>query len=141
METLQKLGTHTQIVFQYTYRVSHNTWDYKNALELPLNDKVESWEVTHFEAKDHTFQTRGAGSVRLWCVDFFVINFSKPPTTQNLDDFIYVVILANFCQTLAQPTEHLQKWPTHLWSALFIFYTLDVLRFGLNVLKIKFFDI
>jgi hypothetical protein len=29
-------------------------------------------------------------------VDFFVINFSKNPTTQNLDDFIYVVILPNF---------------------------------------------
>jgi hypothetical protein len=29
-------------------------------------------------------------------VDFFVINYSKKPTTQNLDDFIYVVILPNF---------------------------------------------
>jgi hypothetical protein len=28
-------------------------------------------------------------------VDIFVINFSKKPTTLNLDDFIYVVILAN----------------------------------------------
>jgi hypothetical protein len=24
-----------------------------------LNDNIESWEVSHFEAKDHTFQTRG----------------------------------------------------------------------------------
>jgi hypothetical protein len=68
--------------------VSHNTWDYKNALGRPLNDNIESWEVSHFEAKYHTFQTRQ--------VDFFVINFSKNPTTQNLDDFIYGVILANF---------------------------------------------
>jgi hypothetical protein len=75
------------------YRVSHNTWDYKNALGRPLNDNIESWELSHFEAKDHTFQTR---CVRFGCVDFFVINFSKNPTTQNLDDFIYVVILANF---------------------------------------------
>jgi hypothetical protein len=37
------------------YRVSHNTWDYKNALGRPLNDNIESWEVSHFEAKDHTF--------------------------------------------------------------------------------------
>jgi hypothetical protein len=43
----------------FFYRVSHNTWDYKNALGRPLNDNVESWEVSHFEAKDHTFQTRG----------------------------------------------------------------------------------
>jgi hypothetical protein len=41
------------------YRVSHNTWDYKNALGRPLNHNVQSWEVSHFEAKDHTFQTRG----------------------------------------------------------------------------------
>jgi hypothetical protein len=33
--------------------VSHNTWDYKNALERPLNDNIESWEVSHFEAKYH----------------------------------------------------------------------------------------
>jgi hypothetical protein len=46
----------------YVYRVSHNTWDYKNALGRPLNDNVQSWEVSHFEAKDHTFQTRGAVS-------------------------------------------------------------------------------
>jgi hypothetical protein len=39
------------------YRVSHNTWDFKNALGRPLNDNVESWEVSHFEAKDHIFQT------------------------------------------------------------------------------------
>jgi hypothetical protein len=39
--------------------VSHNTWDYKNALGRPLNDNIESWKVSHFEAKDHTFQTRG----------------------------------------------------------------------------------
>jgi hypothetical protein len=38
------------------YRVSHNTWDYKNALGRPHNDNIESWEVSHFEA---TFQTRG----------------------------------------------------------------------------------
>jgi hypothetical protein len=122
------------------YRVSHNTWDYKNALERPLNDNIESWEVSHFEAKDHTFQTWG---VRFWCVDFFVINFSKNQMTQNLDDFIYLVILPNFWQALAQTTDHLQKWPTHLciWRALFILYTPDILSFGLNVLKIKFFDI
>jgi hypothetical protein len=41
------------------YRVSHNTWDYKNALGRPPNDNIESWEVSHFEAKDHTFQTLG----------------------------------------------------------------------------------
>jgi hypothetical protein len=29
-------------------------------------------------------------------VDFFVINLSKNTMTQNLDDFIYVVILPNF---------------------------------------------
>jgi hypothetical protein len=40
----------------YTYRVSHNTWDYKNALGRPLNDNIESWEVSHFEA---IFQTQG----------------------------------------------------------------------------------
>jgi hypothetical protein len=118
--------------------VSHNTWDYKNAFGRPLNDNVESWEVFHFEAKDHAFQTRG---VRFWCVDFFVINFSKKTTTQNLDDFIYVVILPNFWQTLAQPTNHLQKWPTHLWTALFILYTPDILSVGLQCLKIKFFVI
>jgi hypothetical protein len=39
-----------------TYRVSHNTWDYKNALGRPLNDNIESWEVSQFEAKDHTCQ-------------------------------------------------------------------------------------
>jgi hypothetical protein len=38
--------------------VSHNTWDYKNALGRPLNDNIESWEVSQFEAKDHTFQTQ-----------------------------------------------------------------------------------
>jgi hypothetical protein len=37
------------------YKVSHNTWDYKNALGRPINDNVESWQVSHFEAKDHTF--------------------------------------------------------------------------------------
>jgi hypothetical protein len=73
--------------------VSQNTWDYKKALGRPLNDNIESWEVSHFEAKHHIFDMPG---VRLWCVDFFVINFSKNPTTQNLDDFIYVVILPNF---------------------------------------------
>jgi magnesium-transporting ATPase (P-type) len=40
---------------------SHNTWDYKNALGRPLNDKIDSWEVSHFEAKDHTFQTQVSG--------------------------------------------------------------------------------
>jgi hypothetical protein len=65
--------------------VSHNTWDYKNALGWPFNDNLERWEVSHFEAKDHTFQT---GVV--------VINFSKNSMTQNLDDFIYVVILIDF---------------------------------------------
>jgi hypothetical protein len=81
--------------------------------------------------------------VRFWCVDFFVINFPKNPTTQNLDDFIYEVILPNFWQALAQTTDHLQKWPTHLciWRALFILYTPDILRLGLTVLKMKFFDI
>jgi hypothetical protein len=44
------------------YKVSHNTWDYKNALRRPLNDNIESWEVSHFEAKDHTFQTRAGVS-------------------------------------------------------------------------------
>jgi hypothetical protein len=44
-----------------------------------LNDNIESWGISHFEAKDHTFQTLWLG---LWCVDFFwgpffVINFSK----------------------------------------------------------------
>jgi hypothetical protein len=39
--------------------VSHNTWDYKNALGRPLNENIESWKVSQFEAKDHTFQTRG----------------------------------------------------------------------------------
>jgi hypothetical protein len=118
--------------------VSHNTWDYKNALGRPLNDNIESWEVYHFEAKYHTFQTRG---VRFWCVDFFVINFSKNPMTQNLDDFIYVVIFPNFWQTLAQPTDHLQKWPTHLWRALFILYMPDILSVGLLMQKMKFFVI
>jgi hypothetical protein len=76
----------------FIYRVSHNTWDYKNALGRPLNGNVESWEVSHFEAKYHTFQTRGVG----FCfMDFFVINLSKNLMTQNLDDFIYVVILPN----------------------------------------------
>jgi hypothetical protein len=73
--------------------VSHNTWDYKNALGRPLNDNIESWEVSHFEDKDHSFQMQG---VRFRCVDFFVINLSKTLMTQNLDDFIYVVILPNF---------------------------------------------
>jgi hypothetical protein len=118
------------------YRVSHNTWDHKNALGWSLYDNVESWEVSHFEAKDHTFQTRG---VRFWCVDIFAINYSKNPMTQNLDDFIYVVILPNFWQTIAQPTDHLQKWPTLLWRALFILYTPNILSFGLNVLKSEVF--
>jgi hypothetical protein len=50
--------------------------------------------------------------------------------TQNLDDFIYVVILPNFQQALAQTTSYLQKWPTHQWRALFILYTPDILNFG-----------
>jgi hypothetical protein len=50
--------------------------------------------------------------------------------TQNLDDFIYVVILPNFQQALAQTTNYLQKWPTHQWRALFILYTPDILNFG-----------
>jgi hypothetical protein len=37
--------------------MSHNTWDYKNALGRPLNDNTDSWKVSHFEAKNHTFQT------------------------------------------------------------------------------------
>jgi hypothetical protein len=50
---------HQAKLFCITYRVSHNTWDYKNTLERntwerPLNDTVESGEVSHFEAKDHT---------------------------------------------------------------------------------------
>jgi hypothetical protein len=49
------------------YRVSHNTWDYKNALGWPLNDNIESWEVSHFEAKDHTFQTCQAGVHGFFC--------------------------------------------------------------------------
>jgi hypothetical protein len=92
------------IIFEHIYKVSHNTWDYKNALGRPLNDTIESLEVSHFEAKDHTFQTRG---VRFWWVEFFVLNFSKNPMTQHLDDFIYVVILPNFWQALAQTTDHL----------------------------------
>jgi hypothetical protein len=63
------------------YRVSHNTWDYKNAFGRPLltttRRDVESWEVSHFEAKDHTFQTRG---VRLWCVDICNKLFKKVKT-------------------------------------------------------------
>jgi hypothetical protein len=34
---------------RYIYRVSHNTWEYKNALGPP-NDDIESWDVSHFEA-------------------------------------------------------------------------------------------
>jgi hypothetical protein len=49
------------------YRVSHNTWDYKNALGRPLNDHIESREVSQFEAKDHTFQTpRGVSGFDAW---------------------------------------------------------------------------
>jgi hypothetical protein len=116
------------------FRVSHNTWEYKNALERPLNDNVESWEVSHFEAKDHTFYMRG---VRFWCVDFQIINFSKKPTTQILVIFIYVVNLPNFWLDPARPTDHLQAmdryfhpvhaWYTHIWikrpkSNVFIFH-------------------
>jgi hypothetical protein len=43
-------------LFMYVHGI---TWDYKNALGRPLNDNIESWKVSHFEAKDHTFQTRG----------------------------------------------------------------------------------
>jgi hypothetical protein len=120
------------------YRVSHNTWDYKNALGRPLNDNVESWEVSHFEAKDHTIFLRG---VRLWCVDFQLINFSKKPPTQNLVIFIYVVNLPNFWQAPARPTVHLKIWPTHLWIDIFILYMLDILRIRLNIQKVTFFDI
>jgi hypothetical protein len=126
---------HTYI---HTYRVSHNTWDYKNALGWLPNDNVENWEVSPFEAKYHTFQTRG---FRFWCVDIFVLNFSKKPTTLNLDDFIYVVILPNIWQALAQTTDHLQKSSAHQWRPLFILYTPDILSFGLNARKMTFFDI
>jgi hypothetical protein len=61
--------------------------------------------------------------------------------TQNLDDFIYVVILPNFWQALAQPTDHLQKWPTHAWRALFILYMPDILSFELNGPKMIFLNI
>jgi hypothetical protein len=126
----------------YIYRVSHNTWYYKNALGRPLNQNVESWEVSHFEAKDHTFQTQG---VRFWCMDIFVIDFSKNPTTQNLDDFIYVVIL-RFAQFLTDPSSAYRPStkmsdPGHVWRALFILYTPNILGFGLNMFKMKFFDI
>jgi hypothetical protein len=53
----------------------------------------------------------------------------------HLDDFIYVVILPNFWQALAQTTDHLQKWPTHLWRTLFIFYTPDNLALDKMCLK------
>jgi hypothetical protein len=86
-------------------------------------------------------QRRKLTHLAFWFVDFFLINFSKKTMTQNLDDFIYVVILPNFWQTLAQPTDHLKKWPTHLRKALFILYTLHIISFGFNFLKIKFFDI
>jgi hypothetical protein len=71
----------------------------------------------------------------------FCKKISKNPTTQNVDDFIYVVILANFWQALAQTTDHLQKWPAHHWRPFFILYTPDILSFGLNALKMKLFDI
>jgi hypothetical protein len=73
--------------------------------------------------------------------ELFSNKFFKKTTTQNLDDFIYVVILANYWQALAQTTDHLQKWPAHQWRPRFIFYTPDVLNCGLNVLKIKINDI
>jgi hypothetical protein len=47
------------VSFFVVYRVSHNTWDYKNALGRPLNNKIERWEVSHFKAKDHVFEMRG----------------------------------------------------------------------------------
>jgi hypothetical protein len=50
-----------EYIYICVYRVSHNTWDYKNALGRPLNDNIESSEVSHFEAKDDTFQTRVSG--------------------------------------------------------------------------------
>jgi hypothetical protein len=52
--------------FIYVYRVSHNTWDYKNALGQPLNDNIESWQVSYFEAKDHTL-------VQLLYIDIAII--------------------------------------------------------------------
>jgi hypothetical protein len=58
-----------------SYRVSHNTWDYKNALERPLNDNIESWEVSHFEAKDHTFQTFLSFGLNVVKIKFFDIEF------------------------------------------------------------------
>jgi hypothetical protein len=65
--------------------VSHNTWDYKNALGRPLNDNIESWEVSHFEAKDHTFQSTCQVMVSgLFCNKLF------KKTKEHLDDFIYV---------------------------------------------------
>jgi hypothetical protein len=58
--TNRNMTLHCNIQHQSSvYRVSHNTWDYKNALGRALNGNVESWEVSHFEAKDHTFQTQG----------------------------------------------------------------------------------
>jgi hypothetical protein len=126
------------VLFVSVHIPSHNTWDYKNALGRSLNSNIKSWKVSHFETKDHIFQIWG---VRFWCVNVFVINFSKNPMTQNLDDFIYVVILPNFWQALAQTTDHLQKWPKHQWRAFFILYTPDILSFGLNALNMNFFDI
>jgi hypothetical protein len=35
--------------------LSHNTWDYTNALGRPPYDNIESWEASHFEAKDHLY--------------------------------------------------------------------------------------
>jgi hypothetical protein len=58
-KTKSSMPSSSALIAMSIYRVSHNTWDYKNALGRPLNDNIESWEVSHFEAKDHTFQTRG----------------------------------------------------------------------------------
>jgi hypothetical protein len=63
--------------------------------------------------------------------------------TQNLDEFY---LCSEFSKFLTGPSsdhraDHLQKWPTHVWRALFILNTPDILSFRLNVLKIKFFDI
>jgi hypothetical protein len=58
------------------YRVSHNTWDYKKVFGRPLHDNVEKLGSIIL------FKCGVSGS------DFFVINFSKKPTTENVDDFI-----------------------------------------------------
>jgi hypothetical protein len=44
-------------------------------LGRPLNDNIESWEVSHFELKDHTISN--AGWEVLMRGLFFVIHFSN----------------------------------------------------------------